>query len=72
MVGARYFFSQGKRIDRRFVLRYLVRAFREIEVKDLDVSNPTRLRGEIFITPMALICLLTNFGMFFLIMKSSL
>lgn len=50
MVGARYFFTPGKRIDTRFVWRYQVRAFREIEEKDWDVSNRTRLRGEIFIS----------------------
>jgi Protein of unknown function (DUF2490) len=50
MVGARYFFTPGKRIDTRFVLRYQARAFREIEAKDWDISNRTRLRGEIFIS----------------------
>jgi hypothetical protein len=50
MVGARYFFSPGKRIDTRFVWRYQVRAFWQIEEKDWDISNRTRLRGEIFIS----------------------
>lgn len=50
MVGARYYFTPAKRIDARFVWRYQVRAFREIEEKDWDISNRTRLRGEIFIS----------------------
>ncbi len=50
MVGTRFFFTPGKRIDTRFVWRYQVRAFRKIEAKDWDVSNRTRLRGEIFIS----------------------
>lgn len=50
MVGYRFFFSPGKRIDARFVWRYQVRAFREIETKNWEVSNRTRLRGEIFIS----------------------
>ena len=50
MVGARYFFSQGKRIDTRLVWRYQMRAFKQIEQEDWDISNRTRLRGEAFIS----------------------
>jgi hypothetical protein len=50
MVGARYFFTPNKRIDTRFVWRYQVRAFREIEEAIWDVSNRTRLRGEVYIS----------------------
>jgi len=50
MVGARYFFSQGKRIDTRLVWRYQLRAFKQIEQEDWNVSNQTRIRGEAFIS----------------------
>jgi len=50
MVGARFHITQGKRIDTRFVLRYQVRAFHQIEDEDWDYSNRTRLRGEMFIS----------------------
>jgi len=50
MVGARYFLSQGKRIDARLVWRYQMRAFKQIEQEDWDISNRTRLRGEVFIS----------------------
>jgi hypothetical protein len=50
MVGARYFFTPGKRIDARFVWRYQVRAFWKIEEQDWEVSNRTRLRAEVFIS----------------------
>ncbi|HEX5169124.1 MAG TPA: DUF2490 domain-containing protein [Cyclobacteriaceae bacterium] len=49
MVGARFYITQGKRIDMRFVLRYQVRAFRQIEDDDWDYSNRTRVRGEMFL-----------------------
>lgn len=50
MVGARFHITQGKRVDTRFVLRYQVRAFHQIEDGDWDYSNRTRLRGEMFIS----------------------
>lgn len=50
MVGARYFFSPGKRIDARFVWRYQVRGFYNIEAASWEISNRTRLRGEIFVS----------------------
>lgn len=50
MVGARYYFTPGKRIDTRLVWRYQVRAFRQIEEKEWEISNRTRLRGEVFIS----------------------
>ena len=49
MLGTRFFITQGKRIDTRLVWRYQVRAFKQIEENDWDVSNRTRLKGEIFI-----------------------
>jgi len=49
MVGGRFFITQGKRIDTRLVLRYQLRYFRQVEAEDWDVSNRTRLRGEIFV-----------------------
>jgi Protein of unknown function (DUF2490) len=50
MIGTRLYFTPGKRIDTRLVWRYQVRAFREIETKTWEISNRTRLRGEIFIS----------------------
>lgn len=49
MVGGRFFVTQGRRIDTRFVVRYQLRYFRQIEDEDWDTSNRTRLRGEIFV-----------------------
>lgn len=48
MVGGRFHITQGKRVDVRFVWRYQVRAFKEIEANDWEISNRTRLRGEFF------------------------
>ena len=48
IVGGRFHIRQNKRLDLRFLLRYQVRAFRQIEAEDWDVSNRTRLRGEIY------------------------
>lgn len=47
MVGGRFFITQNKRVDTRLVLRYQLRYFRQVEEDDWDVSNRTRLRGEI-------------------------
>jgi hypothetical protein len=49
IVGARFHITQGRKIDTRFLLRYQVRAFRQVEDRDWDISNRTRLRGEIYI-----------------------
>src|SRR5690242_9771900 len=48
MVGGRFFITQNKRIDTRLVLRYQFRYFRQVQAEDWDVSNRTRIRGEIF------------------------
>lgn len=48
MVGGRFFITQNKKIDTRLVLRYQVRGFKQIEADDWEVSNRTRLRGEIY------------------------
>lgn len=48
MVGGRFFITQNKKIDTRLVWRYQVRGFKQIEANDWDVSNRTRLRGEIY------------------------
>lgn len=50
MVGGRFFITQGKRIDTRFVLRYQQRNFEDSETGDWTSSNRTRLRGEIFVS----------------------
>ena len=50
LVGGRFHITQGKRVDTRLVWRYQVRAFRQIEEGIWDISNRTRLRGEIFIS----------------------
>lgn len=48
MVGGRFFITQNKRIDTRLVLRYQLRYFKQVEANDWDISNRTRIRGEIF------------------------
>lgn len=48
MVGGRFHVSQNHKIDARLVWRYQLRAFRQIEAEDWDISNRTRLRGEIY------------------------
>jgi hypothetical protein len=48
MVGARYNITLGKRVDSKILLRYQHRLFRQIEADNWDVSNRTRLRGEVF------------------------
>ncbi len=50
MVGGRFFITQGKKVDTRFVLRYQQRNFQDSETKDWTSSNRTRLRGEIFVS----------------------
>ena len=50
MVGGRFFFTQGKKIDARFVLRYQQRNFKDLETGDWTSSNRTRLRGEVFVS----------------------
>lgn len=50
MVGGRFFFTQGKKVDTRFVLRYQHRSFKDIETGDWTSSNRTRLRGEVFVS----------------------
>lgn len=47
MVGARFFITQNKRIDTRLVVRYQLRYFRQVQAEDWDISNRTRVRGEI-------------------------
>lgn len=49
MVGTRFFITQNKRVNTRLVVRYQLRYFRQVEAEDWDVSNRTRLRGEIFV-----------------------
>ena len=48
ITGVRFYVRQNRRLDLRLVCRYQVRAFRQVEAKDWDMSNRTRLRGEIF------------------------
>jgi hypothetical protein len=48
MVGARFYITPNKRIDTRLVWRYQTRFFKEVEADVWDISNRTRLRGEIF------------------------
>jgi hypothetical protein len=49
MLGGRFFITQNKRVDTRLVLRYQLRYFRQVEEQDWDISNRTRIRGEIFV-----------------------
>lgn len=48
LVGGRFHITQNKRIDTRLIWRYQIRAFRQIEEEAWDISNRTRLRGEIY------------------------
>ena len=48
MVGARYYVSQNRKIDVRILFRYQLRYFRQIEAENWEISNRTRLRGEIY------------------------
>lgn len=48
MVGMKFHITQGKRIDARILLRYQHRYFHQIEADKVEISNRTRLRGEIF------------------------
>ncbi|HEY3403694.1 MAG TPA: hypothetical protein VGK59_09925 [Ohtaekwangia sp.] len=48
MVGTRFYISQGNKVDARVLLRYQLRYFRQVEAEDWDISNRTRLRGEIY------------------------
>ena len=50
MIGARFHLTQNKRIDTRFLIRHQTRFFRQIEEEDWQVSNRTRLRGEVYIS----------------------
>jgi hypothetical protein len=50
MVGGRFFITQGKKVDTRFVLRYQQRNFKDLETDDWTSSNRSRLRGEIFVS----------------------
>lgn len=50
LVGGRFHITQNGRISTRFLWRYQFRAFHEVQAEDWDVSNRTRLRGEIYIT----------------------
>jgi hypothetical protein len=50
MVGGRFHITQNKRIDTRFLWRYQVRGFQDVETKEWDISNRTRLRGEIYVS----------------------
>lgn len=49
MVGGRFFITQGKKIDTRFVWRYQQRNFKE-ESGEWTSSNRTRFRAEIFVS----------------------
>lgn len=48
ITGVRFYITQNRRFDTRILWRYQVRAFRQIEAEDWDVSNRTRLRGELY------------------------
>jgi len=49
MVGGRFHITQNRRFNARLVWRYQVRAFYEIEAAAWEISNRTRLRGEILV-----------------------
>ncbi|MBL7876924.1 MAG: DUF2490 domain-containing protein [Cyclobacteriaceae bacterium] len=48
MVGGRFHITQNRKIDTRFLLRYQTRAFHEIDASNWEISNRTRLKGEIY------------------------
>lgn len=49
MLGARLYITQNRRIDTRILVRYQQRYFRQVEQNDWDVSNRTRLKGEVYV-----------------------
>lgn len=49
MVGLRLYITQSKRIDTRLLVRYQQRYFRQVEDNDWDISNRTRVKGEVYI-----------------------
>lgn len=48
LVGARYYFTQNRKLDLRLVWRYQVRCFRQVEAQDWEIKNRTRLRAEAY------------------------
>lgn len=48
ILGARFHITQSKKIDTRLLVRYQQRSFYQIEDKDWDVSNRTRIKGEVW------------------------
>lgn len=50
LLGARIHISQNKRVSLRFTPRYQYRCFREVEAGLWDISNRTRLKGEVWVT----------------------
>jgi Protein of unknown function (DUF2490) len=49
LLGTRLHITQNRRIDSRLLLRYQQRYFRQVEENDWDVSNRTRIKGEVFV-----------------------
>jgi hypothetical protein len=49
ILGARFHITQNRRINTRILLRYQQRYFREIEKKDWDISNRTRIKAEAYV-----------------------
>lgn len=49
MLGARVYFTQNRRIDTRILVRYQQRYFHQVEQDDWDISNRTRLKGEVYV-----------------------
>src|SRR5688572_27421494 len=47
MLGLRFYITQSKRIDTRILVRYQQRYFLQVEENDWDISNRTRLKGEV-------------------------
>jgi hypothetical protein len=50
MVGARFYLTQSKKVDTRFLMRYQQRNFINLETDDWSASNRTRLRGEVYVS----------------------
>ncbi|HPM32297.1 MAG TPA: hypothetical protein PLJ60_18330, partial [Chryseolinea sp.] len=49
LLGTRLHITQNRRIDTRLVLRYQQRYFKQIEENDWDISNRTRIKGEVLV-----------------------
>jgi hypothetical protein len=48
MAGVRLYFTQNKKLDTRFLARYQLRNFLDLQTDEWSASNRSRLRGEVY------------------------